>query len=124
MRLYGDANDYVGKGLSGGKIVITPPKDAAYAWDENTIIGNVALYGATSGKAYFAGKAAQAILSGLIAFALLPILFPAEAAALRTGAICVSALTASFIILPEAKKSIGKHQALCYNKKKSRIEEH
>ena len=59
MRLYGDANDYVGKGLSGGKIVITPPKDAAYAWDENTIIGNVALYGATSGKAYFAGKAGE-----------------------------------------------------------------
>ena len=73
---------------------------------------------------YFAGKAAQAILSGLIAFALLPILFPAEAAALRTGAVCVSALTASFIFLPEAKKGIGKHQALCYNKKKSRIEEH
>jgi hypothetical protein len=73
---------------------------------------------------YFAGKAAQAILSGLIAFSILPILFPEEAAALRTCAICVNVLTASCIFLPEAKNGIGKHRALGYNKKKSRIEEH
>ena len=59
LRLYGDANDYVGKGLSGGKIIITPKPEARFAWDRNTIIGNVALYGATSGKAYFAGLAGE-----------------------------------------------------------------
>ena len=59
LRLYGDANDYTGKGLSGGKIVITPSEEAGYAWDENVIIGNVALYGATGGKAYFAGVAGE-----------------------------------------------------------------
>ena len=59
LRLYGDANDYVGKGLSGGKIVITPKPEARFAWDGNTIIGNVALYGATSGTAYFAGLAGE-----------------------------------------------------------------
>lgn len=73
---------------------------------------------------YLAGKAVQAILSGLIAFALLPLLFPAEAAALRTGAYCVTALPASVIFLSEAKKVVGKYRGLCYNKKKSRIEEH
>ena len=55
LRLYGDANDYVGKGLSGGNIIITPPERAAFAWKDNIIAGNVALYGATGGKAYFAG---------------------------------------------------------------------
>ena len=59
MRLYGDANDYVGKGLSGGKIIIAPKKEAGFAWDRNTIIGNVALYGATGGTAYFAGMAGE-----------------------------------------------------------------
>ncbi len=55
LRLHGDANDYVGKGLSGGKIVIVPKKEAVFAWDQNVITGNVALYGATGGTAYFAG---------------------------------------------------------------------
>lgn len=50
VRLIGDANDYVGKCLSGGKIIIRPPKEAKYTSEDNTIIGNVALYGATSGK--------------------------------------------------------------------------
>jgi glutamate synthase domain-containing protein 2/glutamate synthase domain-containing protein 1/glutamate synthase domain-containing protein 3 len=57
--LVGDANDYVGKGLSGGKIVITPPKDATFVAAENIIVGNVALYGATSGEAYIHGMAGE-----------------------------------------------------------------
>jgi len=59
LRLFGDANDYVGKGLSGGKIIITPKKSAGFVWEDNIIIGNVALYGATSGTAYFAGVAGE-----------------------------------------------------------------
>jgi glutamate synthase (ferredoxin) len=59
LRLYGDANDYVGKGLSGGKIIIRPKKEAGFAWDQNIITGNVALYGATGGTAYFAGIAGE-----------------------------------------------------------------
>ncbi len=61
MSLYlkGDSNDHVGKGLSGGKIVVTPNKDARFKPCENIIIGNVALYGATSGKAYFEGIAGE-----------------------------------------------------------------
>ena len=55
----GDANDYVGKGLSGGKICIFPPKSSPFKSQENVIIGNVALYGATSGKAFFRGIAAE-----------------------------------------------------------------
>jgi len=57
----GDANDYVGKGLSGGRIVVRPSKDASsrFVAEENIIIGNVALYGATEGKAYFRGVAAE-----------------------------------------------------------------
>ena len=53
--LAGEANDYVGKGLSGGKIVIRPPKEATFVPHENIIIGNVAFYGATSGKAFING---------------------------------------------------------------------
>lgn len=59
LRLAGDANDYVGKGLSGGKIVVFPPKNAGYKAEENIIIGNVALYGATSGEAFIAGIAGE-----------------------------------------------------------------
>ncbi|KAI6214865.1 Glutamate synthase [Aphelenchoides besseyi] len=55
VQLVGDANDYVGKCLSGGKIVIRPPENAKFASEENSIIGNVALYGATSGTAFFRG---------------------------------------------------------------------
>ncbi|XP_053398015.1 uncharacterized protein LOC123552518 isoform X2 [Mercenaria mercenaria] len=61
VTLEGDANDYVGKGLSGGEIVIFPPKDmpAEFRSDENIIVGNVVLYGATSGKAFFRGQTAE-----------------------------------------------------------------
>ena len=55
----GDANDYVGKGLSGGRIVIYPPKTSTFLPEENMIIGNVALYGATSGEAFFRGMAGE-----------------------------------------------------------------
>src|SRR5207244_7712386 len=57
LRLEGDANDYVGKGLSGGKIIIYPPAGSAFRAMDNVIIGNVALYGATSGEAYVRGVA-------------------------------------------------------------------
>jgi len=59
IELEGDANDYVGKGLSGGKIIIYPPKVSTFTPEENIIIGNVALYGATSGEAYLRGVAAE-----------------------------------------------------------------
>ena len=59
FRLEGDANDYVGKGLSGGKLIIYPPKNSKFKAEENILLGNVALYGATSGEAYFRGIAAE-----------------------------------------------------------------
>ena len=59
LELEGDANDYVGKGLSGGKIIIYPPKASLFKSEENIIVGNVCLYGATSGVAYFRGIAAE-----------------------------------------------------------------
>ena len=59
MHLTGSANDYVGKGLSGGKISVTTPGNANYAADENICIGNVALYGATEGEAYVNGVAGE-----------------------------------------------------------------
>jgi glutamate synthase (ferredoxin) len=59
LTLEGDANDYVGKGLSGGKIIIFPPKGATFAAEKNVIIGNVAFYGATSGEAYINGVAGE-----------------------------------------------------------------
>ena len=55
----GDCNDYCGKGLSGGKIVVSQPKAAKYAADENIIIGNVAFYGGTTGKAFINGVAGE-----------------------------------------------------------------
>jgi glutamate synthase (ferredoxin) len=55
MTLEGDSNDYIGKGLSGGKIVVYPPRNRSFAAEENILIGNVALYGATGGEAYFSG---------------------------------------------------------------------
>jgi glutamate synthase (ferredoxin) len=57
--LEGDANDYVGKGLSGGRIVVFPPKKSTFASEENIIIGNVALYGATSGEVFVRGMAGE-----------------------------------------------------------------
>ena len=59
LDLVGDANDYLGKGLSGGKIIVKAPKDAGYDPHENIIVGNVALYGATSGQTYIAGMAGE-----------------------------------------------------------------
>ncbi|KAK1322249.1 hypothetical protein QJS10_CPA03g00166 [Acorus calamus] len=59
LELEGDSNDYVGKGLSGGKIVVYPPRGSQFDPKENIVIGNVALYGATSGEAYFNGMAAE-----------------------------------------------------------------
>ncbi len=59
LTLEGDANDYIGKGLSGGKLIVFPPKTASFVAEENIVIGNVALYGATSGEAYFRGVAGE-----------------------------------------------------------------
>ena len=59
LELEGDCNDHMGKGLSGGKIIVYPPKNAIYKPEENIIIGNVALYGATDGKAFINGMAGE-----------------------------------------------------------------
>ncbi|MBQ9879257.1 MAG: glutamate synthase large subunit [Clostridia bacterium] len=70
LKLEGDANDGFGKGLSGGKLIVVPPRGAKYRADENVIIGNVALYGATGGKAYINGIAGERFMvrnSGAVA---------------------------------------------------------
>jgi len=59
LELEGDANDYFGKGLSGARLIIYPPKQATYVPEENSIIGNVAFYGATSGEAFIRGQAGE-----------------------------------------------------------------
>ena len=59
FRLEGDANDYLGKGLSGGKIIVYPPAGSSFVPEENILIGNVVLYGAISGEAYFRGVAGE-----------------------------------------------------------------
>lgn len=59
FEVQGDANDYFGKGLSGGKLILTPPKASKRKAEENIIVGNVALYGATSGEAYISGIAGE-----------------------------------------------------------------
>ncbi len=59
LELVGDSNDYFGKGLSGGKLIVYPPKAVNFKAEENIVIGNVALYGATSGKAYINGVAGE-----------------------------------------------------------------
>jgi len=59
LELEGDSNDYVGKGLSGGRIIIYPPKISTFVPEENILIGNVALYGATGGRAFFRGQSAE-----------------------------------------------------------------
>ena len=59
LALVGDANDYVGKGLSGGTISVRPPDDAGFAPEESVVIGNTVLYGATAGKAFFRGLAGE-----------------------------------------------------------------
>jgi glutamate synthase domain-containing protein 3 len=59
LTLEGDANDYVGKGLSGGRIVVYPPKGSRFSPEESIIVGNVVLYGATGGEAFFNGMAGE-----------------------------------------------------------------
>jgi glutamate synthase (NADPH) large chain len=59
LTLEGDANDYVGKGLSGGRLIVCPPRRSTFAPEKNILIGNVALYGATSGEAFFNGIAGE-----------------------------------------------------------------
>jgi glutamate synthase domain-containing protein 2/glutamate synthase domain-containing protein 3 len=59
LELEGDANDYVGKGLSGGRIIVYPPHASTFVPEDNILIGNVVLYGATSGEAFFNGKAGE-----------------------------------------------------------------
>jgi glutamate synthase domain-containing protein 3 len=59
LELEGDSNDYVGKGLSGGRLVVYPPRNSTFVPEENILIGNVVLYGATSGEAFFNGMAGE-----------------------------------------------------------------
>ena len=59
LTLEGDANDYAGKGLSGGRLVVYPPRNSGFAAEENILVGNVVLYGATSGEAFFNGIAGE-----------------------------------------------------------------
>src|SRR5580658_3697768 len=59
LMLEGDANDYVGKGLSGGVLAVKPPAQSTFKAHENVIVGNTCLYGATTGKAFFAGRAGE-----------------------------------------------------------------
>jgi glutamate synthase (NADPH) large chain len=59
MHVHGDANDYLGKGMSGGRIIVTPPEGATFLPHKNVIVGNVVLYGATGGEAYFLGIAGE-----------------------------------------------------------------
>ncbi|MEE4381659.1 MAG: glutamate synthase large subunit [Pseudomonadales bacterium] len=59
LEVEGDANDYVGKGLSGGRVIVYPPKTSRFVPEENVIVGNVCLYGATGGEAFFRGIAAE-----------------------------------------------------------------
>jgi len=59
MTLEGDSNDYIGKGLSGGKVIVYPPKESTFPANENVVIGNVAFYGATGGEAYIRGAAGE-----------------------------------------------------------------
>jgi len=59
LTLEGEANDYVGKGLSGGRLIIYPPRNSQFAAEENILVGNVCMYGATSGEAFFNGMAGE-----------------------------------------------------------------
>ena len=59
IELEGDSNDYVGKGLSGGRIIVYPPQNSSFKAEENILVGNVCLYGATSGEVFLRGQAAE-----------------------------------------------------------------
>ena len=62
LTLEGESNDYIGKGLSGGKIIVYPPKNVLYNPEDTILIGNTSLYGATQGEAYFYGMAGSGLL--------------------------------------------------------------
>lgn len=59
LTLVGEANDYIAKSMSGGRLIVKPPHDAAYDVENSPIVGNVALFGAVKGEAYFAGRAGE-----------------------------------------------------------------
>ena len=59
IKLFGEANDYVGKGMNGGEIIVRPPENCGFVWADNIIIGNTVMYGATGGKLFAAGKAGE-----------------------------------------------------------------
>ena len=59
LTLFGDTNDYAGKGLSGGVIAVRPPEQATFAAEDNVIVGNTVLYGAVAGEAFFRGRAGE-----------------------------------------------------------------
>ena len=59
LRLLGEANDYVGKGMNGGEIIVRPPETCKFVWADNTIIGNTVMYGATGGRLFAAGRAGE-----------------------------------------------------------------
>jgi glutamate synthase (NADPH/NADH) large chain len=59
MRLWGDANDYLGKGLSGGRIIVRPPEESTFAAEDNIVAGNVILYGATAGEVFLRGQVGE-----------------------------------------------------------------
>lgn len=59
LSLIGKANDYIGKSLSGGRLIVKPPHDAAYDIENTAIVGNVSLFGAIKGEAYFRGRAGE-----------------------------------------------------------------
>ncbi len=59
LRLIGEANDYVGKGMNGGEIIIRPPADCTFVWSDNTLLGNTVMYGATGGRLFAAGRAGE-----------------------------------------------------------------
>jgi len=59
LEVFGDANDYVGKGLSGGSVIVRPAPSSQLVWNENTIIGNTVLYGATAGELFAGGQAGE-----------------------------------------------------------------
>ena len=64
MRLFGDTNDYLGKGLSGGRLIVRPPEDSPFAAEENIVAGNVILYGATAGEVFLRGQVGSGSASG------------------------------------------------------------
>ena len=124
LELVGDSNDYFGKGLSGGKLIVYPPAGVTYKKDENIIIGNVALYGATSGKAFINGVAGEnfaAGMSGGIAY----VLDEDNDLYTRTNKemVFTEELTNKYDVL-ELKTLIGEHVTLTNSEKGKEILDH